>query len=189
MTLPAPPSDLNRSERKAFRNLAQRLAERGIDPIARATLIAETVRLEARLLTLRDTEKEAETGSKLAAARAVTTATSELRRINADLFRGAEKPKLIVSQDDDEPEADRAWRAKIWRGDRSRSHDDLTRAYGSPSWAALLHPTHAEWTAWQALVDEFSDRQRIPQSRISQLRNEMGGALGPEHFAPNRRQA
>ena len=39
----------DRTERKALRKLAQTVADRGIDPIARASLIAQAVRIQARI--------------------------------------------------------------------------------------------------------------------------------------------
>lgn len=186
MSLPQPPADMNRSERKAFRKLVQSLADRGIDAFARAGLAAEYVRMDARLATLREAENEAESGRKMPATRALNVALAEHRRIHVDLFRGAEKPNEAARVSDAEPEADRAWRARLWHGNKSLSHDELRNRYGEPSWAALLHSTHREWSDWQSLADEFRDRQRIPQERIEELRKQNGGALGFEVLAPGR---
>ncbi|ESY88041.1 hypothetical protein X739_05905 [Mesorhizobium sp. LNHC220B00] len=90
-----PPSDLSRSERKAFRTLVRRLVERGIDPISRAGLIGDFIHLDARRADLRASEKRAKNESEAAATRALNVATAEKRRLHVELFRGAQKPKPV----------------------------------------------------------------------------------------------
>lgn len=177
MGLPTPPRDLNRAERNAFRTLAQRLAERGIDPIARATLIAEAVRLEARLVDLREAEKRAKNAAKMPAARAVNTATTELRRITVELFRGAAKVDAVVpievAAEAISNEADEAWRRYFHSRDRRLSHDEIEARFGQPSWGALLYRTAAEEIGVKRLLDKYRPRP-IPSQALNDLYREIG---------------
>ncbi|HEV2901531.1 MAG TPA: hypothetical protein VGX71_27565 [Pseudaminobacter sp.] len=187
MTMPAPPNDLNRGERKAFRKMTQTVAERGIDPVARASLIAELVRLEGRLSGLREAEKQAQNGDKIKLTRAVNVATAEHRRLHADLFRGAAKVEAIVPLDvavaASVNEADEAWRARLWHGDHRLSHEELEARYGRPSWDALLYRTAAEAIGINRLLDKHRPRS-IPGNELQELYAEIGlQPPGPRHHA------
>ena len=177
MTIPAPPSDLNRAERKSFRTLAKRLVDRGVDPIARATLLAEAVRLEARLIGLREAEKHAENGAKIPAARAVNTATTELRRITVELFRGAARVDAVVPIEiaaaESANEADEAWRRRLHWGDWTFTHDELEARFGKPSWPALLYRTEAESVGVKRLLDAHRPRC-IPPHELDDLYRQIG---------------
>jgi hypothetical protein len=141
MTAIAPPADLSRAERKAFRNLVKRLEDRGIDPLARVGLIEDFVRIEARLCDLRKGEKASHS---LAASRAVNVATAERRRLHEAIFRGAKKPAAKVAPEELEDEGAEAWRAYFHHADRSLTAAQLERRYGPPGWGPLLHATAAE---------------------------------------------
>ena len=177
MNLPDPPGDLNRSERKAFRTLAQRVADRGIDPIARLSLIAEAVRLEARLIGLREAEKSAKTAMKMPAARAVNTATAELRRITVEIYRGAAKVEtavpIAVQAAANVSDADDAWRRRYWHGDQSLSDAEMVRRHGRPTWAALLYRTAEEAIGVDRLLDKHG-RRSIPEGEIAAMCREIG---------------
>ncbi|RUV04321.1 hypothetical protein EOB36_03460 [Mesorhizobium sp. M6A.T.Cr.TU.017.01.1.1] len=177
MTMPAPPVDLNRQERKAFKILAQRLADRGVDALARAGLIAEVVRMEARLTYLREAEKSAENGSKMAATRALNVATAELRRITVELFRGAAKVDAAVPIQVAAAltinDADEAWQRHLHWGDKSFSHDGLEAKFGRPSWSALLFRTEAECVGVNRLLDKYRPRC-IPSTDLDELYREIG---------------
>ena len=177
MTLPSPPSDLNRIERKAFRKMAQTVADRGIDPIARASLIAQAVRIEARIPFLQEAEKQAENGQKMAAMRAHNTAMVELRRLNVEIFRGAAKVDAVVPLEvaaaASANEADDAWRRYFHGGDRTFTHEQLEARYGKPSWYALLYRTEAESVGIKRLLDQYRPRP-IPDSALSDLYREIG---------------
>jgi len=174
--MPEPPKDFDRSQRRVFRKLVNTLLSRQVDPIARAPYLVEIVRIEKRLIDLRQAETAAEPGMlRIRASRAVTAAAGELRRLNEIAFRGA-KQKSAIRVDECEPAADRAWRAFYWHGDRSCSHDELHRRYGEPGWSPLLFATHAEWRDWQNLFAEFVDK-RIPEYRLEELRRRHGCAF------------
>ncbi|UVC12844.1 hypothetical protein [Mesorhizobium onobrychidis] len=168
---------MNRAERRAYRTLAQRLVDRGIDPIARATLIAEAVRLEARLLGLREAEKHVENTAKIPAARAVNTATTELRRITVELFRGAARVDAVVpievaaalSTND----VDEAWRRHIHWGDKTFTPEELEARHGRPSWSAMLYRTEAEAIGINRLLDKYRPRC-IPGTDLDNLYREIG---------------
>ncbi|ESZ68171.1 hypothetical protein X727_23105 [Mesorhizobium sp. L103C119B0] len=188
MTLPTPPSDLNRTERKVYRTLAQRLVDRGVDPIARATLLAEAVRLEARLHGLREAEKQTENSARMAAARAVNTATTELRRITVELFRGAAKVDAVVPIEvaaaASANDADDAWRRHMHWGDKTFTHDQLEARFGRPSWSAMLYRTEAECVGVNRLLDKYRPRC-IPGTDLDELYREIGlPAPGPRRITP-----
>lgn len=182
MAIPEPPADLNRSERKSFRILAQRVADRGIDPIARLSLIAEAVRLEARLIGLREAEKTAKTAMKMPAARAVNTATAELRRITVEIYRGAAKVEtavpIAVQAAANISDADDAWRRRIWHGDKSLSEAEMIRRYGPPTWAALLYRTAEEAIGVNRLLEKNRHRA-IPEGEIAAMYREIGMPYAP----------
>lgn len=183
MTLPAPPGDLNRQERKAYRKLAQTVADRGIDPIARASLIAQAVRIEARVPFLQAAEREAENGQKMAAMRAHNTAMVELRRLNVEIFRGAAKVDAVVPIEVaaalSTNEADEAWRRRLHWGDNTLTHDVLEAKFGRPSWSALLYRTEAEAIGINRLLDKYRPKC-IPGTELDSLYRELGlPAPGP----------
>lgn len=173
MTQISPPGDLNRQERKAFKILAQRLVDRGVDPIARAGLIAEVVRMEARLAYLRDAEKSAENASKMPATRALNVAVAEHRRLTVELYRGAARqPVAVVSLEIEAAEtvntADEAWRAYFWGKDRTFTHEQLERRYGSPGWGPLLYRTAEEQISWKRIAKEYPAGRRIPNHLVEE---------------------
>lgn len=184
MTQIEPPSDLSRAERKAFRAMLKRLVERGIDPVSRVGLVEDFVRLDARLADLRAAEKKADSGSTLATSRAVNVATAERRRLHDAIFRGAKKPVPKPTPIEEAAaaghnEADEAWRARYYRGDRSMSHEALEARYGAPSWAALLYRTAAEQIGINRLLDKHRPRS-IPSQELAALYAEIGmPAPGP----------
>jgi hypothetical protein len=190
MTLPEPPSDLSRGEKKAFRNLVRTLADRGIDPIARSGLVAEYVRMDSRLAELRAAEKQVETGSKLAASRAVNVATMESRRLHEAIFKGAKKPKTTVAatvtaaQRDDERDArTEAWRRYFHDRANSPSHAELEAIHGPCPLVAILYRSHEEETGTKAILKAHGQRI-IPRSALDELRQACGGTLSWEARAP-----
>lgn len=162
-------------------------------------MIAQAVRVEARISFLQAAEREAENGQKLSTVRAFNTAMLELRRINVEIFRGAAKVDATVpvaiaaaaSLDD----ADEAWREFIWRGERLGMTDDspefaarldrykrrdaeLRARYGPPAMQALLHRTRAEQIWTERLLDEFRPRC-IPTHRVNEMYKALGFVAGP----------
>ena len=180
MTAPSPPSDMTRAERKAFRSIMKRLTERAIDPITRASLAEQLVRLESRLPGLREAEKAASPDKKLAANRALTAATTEARRLSEALFRGAARVRT-EAEPTSEGAAEAAWRGWYWRG--VGQHQALEAEHGPPTWAALLYPSKAEEEATKKLLAEFSPKSP-PVAEWSKLRQSFGGRLGVEWLAP-----
>jgi hypothetical protein len=184
MTQIEPPSDLSRAERKAFRNLVKRLVERGIDPVSRAGLVEDFVRLEGRLADLRAAEKQSDSGSTLATSRAVNVATAERRRLHDAIFRGAKKPDPKPTPIEQAAAAganvaDEAWRARLWRGDHRLSYEELEARYGRPSWGALLYRTAAEEIGINRLLEKHRP-SCIPGQELAELYAEIGlQAPGP----------
>jgi hypothetical protein len=179
--------------------MAQTVAERGIDPVARASIIAELVRLDARLAGLREAENQAENGDKIKLTRAVNVAGAEYRRLHADLFRGAAKVEAVVPIEvavaASLNEADEAWRAHYRAGKGLRSHGDaamqarvdawmregeaIRKRYGGPSWAALLYRTAAEEIGINRLLKKHRPRS-VPSQELASLYAEIGlPAPGP----------
>lgn len=190
MTLPEPPSDLSRSEKKAFRNLVKTLADRGVDPIARAGLVAEYVRMSSRLAQLRAAEKQVETGSKLAASRAVNVATMESRRLHEAIFKGAKKPvktitaTVIDAQEDEErDERTEAWRDFLHRNVRTMSREQMERKFGRPGMRAILYASHEEEMGTRAILKAHG-RRVVPKEAWDELRQACGGKLTWEARAP-----
>src|SRR5690606_32248268 len=109
----SPPDDLDAPQRKAFRKIIKALENRGIDAITRVDLVAEYVRLGARLDALRGAENGVEIGTNLATTRALNVATVERRRLHEAIFRGA--GKQVAVNRPRETDADAAWRPFLHR--------------------------------------------------------------------------
>ncbi|RWA93627.1 MAG: hypothetical protein E5V95_11655 [Mesorhizobium sp.] len=163
--------------------MAQTVADRGIDPVARASLIAQAVRIEARIPFLREAENQVENGQKMAAMRAHNTAMVELRRLNVEIFRGAARVDAVVplaiAAAANTNDADEAWRRHIHWGDRTLTRDQLEAKFGRPSWAAMLYRTEAEAIGINRLLDKHRPRC-IPSPELDELYREIGlPAPGP----------
>ncbi|MBZ9603956.1 hypothetical protein [Phyllobacterium chamaecytisi] len=182
MTLPEPPNDLSRGERKIFRTMVKRLVERGIDPVSRAGLVEDYARTEERLKHLRTSEKQADSASKMAVTRAVNVATAERRRLHDAMFRGAGKPApMPVAQQaaQERSEADEAWRDRHWqRVPNPLSQEELGRRYGRPRMAALLYRSIEEEIGTKRILKKYG--HKIPSSEWDALRAQCGGRLQNE---------
>lgn len=157
MKLPKPPADLTASQRKQFRKMLKTLVERGIDPLARASLVSDFVRLEDRILNLQAAENEAESAQKMPVSRAVNVAVSERRRLHDAIFKGARKidPQDTASvQTEEESEADRHWRAWFWKRPRPAgfTHDELQTRFGRPRMGVMIWPTWDAEQDWKAMA-------------------------------------
>ncbi|WP_242217999.1 hypothetical protein [Shinella zoogloeoides] len=192
MTLPDPPSDLSRGEKKAFRNLVKTLADRGIDPIARAGLVEEYVRTDARLTDLRAAEKQVEKGSKLAASRAVNVATMERRRLHEAIFKGAKKPEKTVAatvhdaavdKDGEKDARTEAWRKYLYASVRTSSREAIEAAHGPCPLVAILYRSHEEEVGTKAILKAHG-RRVVPREAWNELREACGGTLSWEARAP-----
>jgi hypothetical protein len=146
-----PPASLSRAERRVFRRMVSSLRLVGIDVAARRELLTDFCRLEARLEQLQAQETTAKGKARLAAARAVSVATAERRRLHEALFKGARKllprpsrAEVVINSDRfsvlDPTDADRGW----WRGLASGTpREELERQYGPPSWLVLTEDSEA----------------------------------------------
>jgi hypothetical protein len=138
-----PPAGLSRSERKTFRKLVQMLAERGIEPGARAHLVADFVLSDRRLADLRRHENQTNPASNLAVIRAVNTATAERRRLHAAMFKGARKPapapaKEKVRASDSAIEAWQRYVLQYGWGKVEPCYSRVIAAHGDMPWEVLL---------------------------------------------------
>lgn len=190
MTHPEPASDLSRTEKKSFRKMVKTLVDRGIDPETRAGLIDEYVRIESRLADLRATEKQSETGSKMAASRAVNVATAERRRLHDAIFKGAAKVKRTVAaaardaaSETDPDEAVEAWRAYHWKIDRRTGASELEARYGRCPINAILYASRAEELATKEAL-KASSRRNLNASQLADIRSHCGHRLAHELRAP-----
>lgn len=169
MTRIEAPKHLSAAERKAFDKQAETLASAGVEVELRADLIADFVQLETRIKSLRKAEKTAESDKKLAASRALTTATVERRRLHEMLYRGArlaprtraEKVERLAVQPDaagDIDPAHEAWRDYFWGRYRGcperegRDRDKIEKKHGPCGLAPLLFAFVEEQRGWHALM-------------------------------------
>lgn len=200
MTMIKPPTDLSASERKAFKKHAQVLEKAGISPSLRADLIADFVRSETRLKMLREAEKQSENASKLAANRAVTTASAERRRLHDLLYRGAslaprtQKEKVAraiaaAPGSIDTDEKHEAWRDVIWWRARGLPEpaegawEATRRKYGEPGLTPLIYWCIEEETAWKRGAQASNGRPS--RETIEAMRAQIpGGKFAHEHRAP-----
>src|SRR5258706_9014550 len=111
------PVSFSPSERTEWRRISKAMRAAGLDPSARASLLADFVLLESRIASLRASENAASGKARLAAARATNIATMERRRLHRELFRGAKVPKPTgpkptteeLSAQEKQRQADDAW--------------------------------------------------------------------------------
>ena len=145
MTMIQPPSDLTATERKTFRRLACSLSGRGIDVGARLEALVDYVRAESRIADLR--RAEAEPARRFQAARAVTMAAKEKRRLQAALWRGARTPGDKPTIADRAAEISRNAAREAWRdfyhgrAAKGTTEAELTHRYGHADIAVVLCPT------------------------------------------------
>ncbi|MDI7921745.1 hypothetical protein [Ferirhizobium litorale] len=199
MTMIEPPSNLSRSEKKAFRKHAKTLANAGVDVSLRADLIADFVRSDSRLQALREAEKAVEPASKLAASRATTTASAERRRLHELLYRGAstaprtraERVKKAIAAsagEIDKTEAHEAWRDVFWwrpRGKPKPTAQDWERVranYPNPGMAPLVWWCAEEEAAWKGLVKASNGNPT--REAVEALRARIGG-FASDWLAPS----
>lgn len=170
------PASLSRAEKRHFRDLVASLITAGIDPGARRDLIADFVRFDERIAGLRTEEQRASGPAKVAASRAVNVASVERRRLHAALFAGGQKLSdgqrtvtAPVGKTSGPSAADEAWRDHLHREKRGFSvpahpwgqadreeyaarEGQLVAKYGSPTWAAMLHPTHHDQLETERII-------------------------------------
>jgi hypothetical protein len=172
--------------------MVKTLAARGIDPVARAGLVDEYVRMQSRLADLRKAEKVAETGSKMPASRAVNVATAERRRLHDAIFRGAKQPTRTVTATvraaaadatDEEDVKTKAWRDYFHRDFRTTSRDQIEATHGPCPLVAILYSSHEEEVGTKAILKAHG-RRHVPKEAWDELRQACGGKLSWEARAP-----
>lgn len=146
-----PPAEMTVSEKKSYQKIVAALVTREIDPSSRAHLIEDCVFSESALVALRAQCKSSKGKERLAASRAINTATAERRRIHSALFAEDKlqvAPPRTGDYSNQFTEADKAWiefryDARQTNRDKQRAalakrEEAIKKKFGAPSWSAVL---------------------------------------------------
>jgi hypothetical protein len=141
------------AEKREKAALIEQLRAAGRDVETVAPVIDDYVRTESRIAVL--IRKEARLSGKAqdAVTRSLNALQTEKRKLHRRIWKGvtveddAADPLALTPDEITEVrrrlEADEAWRARLYRGDRSLTAAELIERYGEPSWSALLDETIA----------------------------------------------
>src|SRR5262245_54220229 len=136
-------SALTAAEKAARKRLVEQLKAAGRDVETVSTLIDDLVRTESRVAALIAKESRVKGRRQDAVTRALNALQGEKRKLHRRIWRGvtpedeAADP-LALSEAEIAAarlklEADSAWRARLYHGDRSLTEAELEARYGTPS--------------------------------------------------------